>query len=259
MSLVDIVVVTGAGRGIGKAIALELGSKNIPVLCISKSNNAEITAEDICARGGKAESLKVDLIDYKNTESVIKDWASKTSYKRFGVVLAAAILGPKGPLTDCDLSLWDDSHKANILGNLAVLKSCLPTMLKNKFGRIITFAGGGAAYANPAFPAYSATKTATVRITENIYEDLQGKGDFLIVCLGPGAVETDMLMEFRSGGGQVKTTTNINEPVSFVSEFMNAKMCSFSGRFVHIRNEWREHINSDKILENDIWKLRRIE
>ena len=133
-------------------------------------------------------------------------------------------------------------------------------MLENQFGRIVTFAGGGSAYQFPAFPAYSASKTAIVRITENIHEDLKDKGDFSIVCLAPGAVETDMLKEVRLSGAQIKTTVDILEPVDFVKEFIISTSCSLSGRFVHVRDDWKEYLKTDKSLQNDsLWKLRRIE
>ncbi len=260
MNLVDVVIVTGAGRGIGRSIALDFGKQGIPVLCISKSSNAGNVAKEITNDGGIAESLSLDLSNYETVENEISKWILKTSYKKIGIVLAAAILGPKGPLTNCSLKEWDDCHRVNILGNLAVLKSLFPRMLENKFGRIVMFSGGGAAYANPAFPGYSSTKTATVRIAENIYEDLKDKGDFLITCFGPGAVETDMLKEFRTGGGEVKATTKIEEPVLFVREFINARTCGLSGRFVHVRNSWKEYINSSKTFDDDsMWKLRRVE
>lgn len=122
------------------------------------------------------------------------------------------------------------------------------------------FSGGGAAYSFPIFPAYSASKTAMVRITENINEDLKGKGDFAIVCLAPGAVETEMLKEVRLAGAEVKTVVEISEPLTFVQEFINAKSCSFSGSLVHVRDNWKDYLNSNKSLGEDThWKLRRIE
>ena len=78
-------------------------------------------------------------------------------------MLAAAILGASGPLIHTDLATWDLAYRVGVLGNLAVLKALLPRMTEAKFGRIAGFSGGGSAYANPMFPAYSAAKTAMVR------------------------------------------------------------------------------------------------
>lgn len=260
MNLVDVVIISGAGSGIGHAVAIELGKSGIPILCISKSTNAENTAREIQETGGIAESLILDIGDYNKAEKVLTEWVRNSNHKKIGLVLAAGILGPKGPLTECLLNEWDKCHKVNVLGNLAVLKGTMFRMLENRFGRIVTFAGGGSAYAFPIFPAYSATKTAMVRITENINEDLANKGDFAIVCLAPGAVETDMLKSVRSAGAEVKTTVDLKEPVFFIKDFINAKSCGFSGRFVHVRNNWKNYLNSDQKISNELqWKLRRAE
>ena len=65
---VDIVVITGVGRGIGRAIALELGKSGKAILSISQSQNSEITSSEITKAGATVESLVIDLEDYKNTE-----------------------------------------------------------------------------------------------------------------------------------------------------------------------------------------------
>lgn len=255
----EAVIISGAGRGIGRAIALDLATTGTFILCISKSKNCIQAANEITASGGQAEALQLDIKDYEKTERTLLDWSNKINYKKFGLVLAAGILGPKGPTYESSLKEWDDCHKVNVLGNLAIIKSLMPLMLKNRFGRIVTFAGGGAAYPNPTFPAYAETKTAMVRITENINEDLKDKGDFSVVCIGPGAIETDMLKEVRLSGGVIKTTANISEPVNFVRAFLESKTCGFSGSFVHVRNNWIDFLNTEKEIGDSLWKLRRVE
>ena len=260
MSKLDVVIVTGAGRGIGKAAALKLGQSGFPILCISRSVNSAETADRITAAGGRAESLQLDLADYNKTGQVVSDWAEKQGAKRMGVVLAAAILGPSGPLASSDLHEWDRAYRLGVLGNLAVVKALLPGMIQSQFGRIVAFAGGGSAYANPTFPAYSAAKTAMVRIVENLHEDLKDQGDFGVVCLAPGAVETDMLRQVREAGGYVKTSVGMGEPVHFIEAFLESDSCHFSGCFVHVRDEYQPHLNSDFRLSSDSkWKLRRVE
>src|ERR1019366_5663082 len=102
-------------------------------------------------------------------------WIQKRSYKKIGLVLAASILGPRN---FGDLVGWEECYRVNVLGNVAVYAGLVTRMLEHKFGRIVGFAGGGAAYAYPLFPAYAASKTAMVRTIENIQADLDGKGDF---------------------------------------------------------------------------------
>src|SRR5207253_485714 len=132
------------------------------------SANAAETAKRISAAGGLADSIEVDIGDYRAAEGAVSAWIAKSGAQRIGTVLAAAVLGGTGPLIDTDLATWDLAYRVGVLGNLAVVKALLPRMLEAQFGRIAGFAGGGSAYANPTFPAYSAAKTAMVRAIENI-------------------------------------------------------------------------------------------
>lgn len=259
-SLVDVAIITGAGQGIGKEVALDLGRQGIPVLCISKSKNAEYTKKQIIKENGISESLIVDISNYKRTERLISKWISRKKYKRIGIVLAAAILGPEGRCSKGLIEEWDLCFRVNVLGNLSVLNALLPRMIENKFGRIVVFAGGGSAYAYPKFPAYSASKTSMVRTVENYHELLNQKGDFSIVCLAPGAVETNMLRQIRRSGAEIKTLVDVSEPVKFINYFMNSVSCGFSGRFVHVRDNWKDYLNNGRsLVDKTIWKLRRVE
>ena len=253
-------VVTGAGRGIGRAIALDLAARGLHVVCISQSQNAADTAQSIHQSGGAATALQLDLRDAGAAGQRVAAWAEGAAFKRLAAVLAAGTLGPTGPLLESCPSAWLECMQVNLLGNLAVARALLSPMLAAGYGRIVAFAGGGSAYAYPLFPAYSASKTAMVRAIENLDCDLRGKGDFATVCLSPGAVETDMLARIREAGAEVRTTVDIAEPVRFVREFVFCESCGFSGSFVHVRDNWREYLNNGYVLPDAaLWKLRRIE
>jgi 3-oxoacyl-[acyl-carrier protein] reductase len=256
MQKLDCAIVTGAGQGIGKAIARDLGARDVHVVCVSKSINAEKTAAEIIKAGGSAETIITDIGDIDNTRARISDWTKRNEFKRMGLVLAASVLGPHGFQK---IEEWDECYRVNVLGNLTVYMAVLPQLFENKFGRIVCFAGGGAAYAYPLFPAYAASKVAMARTVENIQEDLDGKGDFAAVCLAPGANETDMLKKVRAAGAKIKTTVDISEPVAFVREFLFCKNCGFKGALVHVRDNWREYLDGEKKTSENQWKLRRIE
>jgi NAD(P)-dependent dehydrogenase (short-subunit alcohol dehydrogenase family) len=134
-------------------------------------------------------------------------------------------------------------------------------MRSSGFGRIVLFAGGGSAYAYPTFPAYAITKTALVREVENIGVEMQDMTDFSAVILAPGAVDTDMLADVRAAGAEIRTLTAVSEPVGFVTSFLTAPEArKLSGRFIHVRDVWREAlVDHDKSLVDNHWKLRRVE
>ena len=120
-------------------------------------------------------------------------------------------------------------------------------------------AGGGAAYAYPLFPAYACTKAAVVRAAENLHEDLKSKGDFAVVCLAPGAIDTDMLAAVRAAGAEVRTTVAVTDAVAAIVAFLGSASTALSGRFVHVRDAWDAVLEGTVDLTPDHWKLRRVE
>lgn len=258
MSLPDAVIITGAGRGLGRAVALRCAADGLPVLCLARTESAAATCAAITAAGGRAESLALDLADSAAVENAIRLWIESRPFRRLAVVCAAGTLGPAGGLLDSTPADWARTMQTNVFGNLAVVRALLPRMLDGGYGRIITLAGGGAAYAYPLFSGYALSKTAIVRATENLDAELRGRGDFRTVCLAPGAMETDMLAQVRAAGAEVKTTVAMDEPVEFIASFLRAEACGFSGRFVHARDAWREWQTPENV-PGERWLLRRIE
>jgi NAD(P)-dependent dehydrogenase (short-subunit alcohol dehydrogenase family) len=256
----DLVIVTGAGRGIGRAIACQAARQTANVLCVSRTASCIETAEAIRQAGGAADALQIDLADYSSSGRAIAAWLDSRNHRRIGIVLAAGVLGPSGPLWDTPLDEWDLAWRTNVLGNLAVVQASLPKLRANRFGRLLFFAGGGAAYAYPLFPAYAISKTALVRAVENLDADLHDSGDFAVTILAPGAVDTEMLATVRAKGGEVRTTVAIEEPVNFACSFLAAQGRGLSGCFVHVRDNWRPFLDSGEPLpRKDLWKLRRVE
>jgi NAD(P)-dependent dehydrogenase (short-subunit alcohol dehydrogenase family) len=258
MSRPDAVIVTGAGRGLGKAVAERCAADGLPVLCLARTSTADTTRDALRVAGAEAESLVVDLADPQETQRRVGAWIDGQRFRRLAVVCAAGTLGARGGTETSDLADWGRTFATNVLGNFAVIQALLPRMLAARYGRIVTLAGGGAAYAYPLFSGYALSKTATVRATENLAEELRGRGDFLAVCLAPGAMETEMLACVRAAGAEVKTTVALHEPVDFIASFIRAETCSFSGRFVHVRDAWPEALAGAPV-EGDRWLLRRIE
>jgi len=259
-SLPEYVIVTGAGRGIGKAVALSLAAEKCKILCLSKTVSCQTTADEIIANGGQASALVLDISEYDLAQSKVLSWISEKKCSRIGVVAAAGILGPAGSLTQTSLLDWEKALKVNLLGNLAIVKATLPTMEQAQYGRLVMFAGGGAAYANPTFPAYACSKAAVVRAVENIAEDLQGKDDIAITCIAPGAIETDMLTVVRQHGGEVRSPGQMSDVIVCVKALLGQRAKILSGCFVHVRDNWAAQLEGQApTLSKDHWKLRRVQ
>ena len=119
----------------------------------------------------------------------------------------------------------------NVGGTASMMRYALPTMIEVGFGRVINFAGGGAASPYPQFSAYATSKTAVVRLSETVAREIAGRGVTLNV-ISPGAVETDMLAGVRRHGGEIRTTVDMAEPVALVTHLASAAASHINGRFI---------------------------
>ena len=252
--MLDLIIVTGASRGIGANIAEDYSSicKNIVVIGSSgKIEEVEIP---------NATPIKIDLHNYSNVKyRVSRAVARFKDVKSIGVVLCAAQLGKYGGLLQSNLKDWGDQYACNVLGNLAVIQACEPLIRQGAKLRVAFFSGGGAAYGYPEFSGYALSKVAVVRAVENLAMEFANLAyDASIIAVAPGAVATDMLAQVVYHGGTVKTYTDISEPTNFVRKFLTDEFDSKSlnGRFVHVR----DNVTSvDFSINPDLFKLRRIQ
>jgi len=256
MGDLDLLIVSGASRGIGNKIALDLAPMAKTVLAIGSSR---VIKDKKFPKN--TVTLQLNLENFQYVGRSVTEIVDLSSALKIGVVLCASQIGAHGGIFESNLEGWDQLFKINVLGNLAILKAVINLMPSNAILRVAFFAGGGAAYGYPEFSGYALSKVATVRAAENIGLEFEHKGiDASIIAVAPGAVDTDMLATVVSYGGVVKTKTNISEPVSFVRRFLLDQIPSrkLNGRFIHVRD------NVDQILDEskdtlDLFKLRRIQ
>lgn len=255
--MIDYAVITGGSSGIGQAIAQRLSALGIPLLLVGRPASTAKTRDLIASRGGQAELFPCDVADYRQYQAALTELVSARSPRRLGVVLAASVLGAPG--ATCTPADYESVYRVNVVGNLAVLQACLPQMNRARFGRGLFFAGGGAAYAYPAFPAYALSKVSTVRLVENLAAEHPAADGFSFVCLAPGAVDTPMLAKVVAAGGQVKTKTDIGEPVGFAEAYFRSDSTALHGRYLHVRDDWAGLLDGTKQTSDKQFLLRRIE
>ncbi|RME17439.1 MAG: SDR family oxidoreductase [Bdellovibrio sp.] len=184
------VIITGGGRGIGKAIALECAKHHANVIILARTQSQiNDTLSEIHEKTGQdAQGYSVDVSSY----SALKDFYEKVKHQNiFGVVCAAAIHGPIGPLETTDVKDWTHAIEVNLFGTMYMVHLFTPLMKKRKEGRFILFSGGGqGAFEN--FSAYVSSKGAIWRFCETVAKEL-APFNIYMNAIAPGAVNTALL------------------------------------------------------------------
>ena len=187
----QVAVITGAGRGIGRAIALAYAREGARLALAARSDHelAETEAE-VAALGQDVISVRTDVTSQMATQRLVR-----RAVERFGridiLVNNAGISGPIGPLQGNNVEDWVATVNVNLTGTFLVCRAAIPVMLEQGGGRIINLSGAGVANAWSNMSAYCASKAAVVRMTEVLAQELQDKSIF-VNALGPGSVHTSM-------------------------------------------------------------------
>ncbi|HZR26252.1 MAG TPA: SDR family NAD(P)-dependent oxidoreductase [Vicinamibacterales bacterium] len=183
------IIIAGAGRGIGRAIALELARQGAH-LVIGARTQAEIdaVAAECRERQTPADAIRVDVADASDVARFV-DRASQILGRIDGLVSAAGIAGPIGPAEMTDVGLWASAIQVNLLGTYYLCRAVVPRMKKQRRGKIVMLGGGGAAAPMPFFSAYAASKAGLVRFADTLAAEL---ADFNIQVnvIAPGLVDT---------------------------------------------------------------------
>ena len=187
----QVAVITGAGRGIGRAIALAYAREGARLALAARSEpELEETVAAVTEVGGEAIAVPTDVTSQMATQRL-----ARRVVERFGridvLVNNAGISGPIGPLQDNNIDDWVDTINVNLTGTFLVCRSVIPVMLEQGGGRIINLSGAGVANAWSNMSAYCSSKAAVVRLTEVLAQELEPQG-ILVNALGPGSVHTSM-------------------------------------------------------------------
>jgi 3-oxoacyl-[acyl-carrier protein] reductase len=197
-----VCLVTGGGRGLGKAMAVafaEEDAKAVSISYTSRQDYAEETAKLIEAAGAKASIHKVEVTN----RASIKAWtdAIAASEGRIDVLVNNAGINRQGPINTVTEKDWDDIMAVNLKGPFLVSQEVLPHMVKAGGGRIINISSVSGLYGGPTTAHYAASKAGLISLTQ-VLARWGAEHNILVNSIAPGIIETDLTREeLRSGGG----------------------------------------------------------
>jgi NAD(P)-dependent dehydrogenase (short-subunit alcohol dehydrogenase family) len=210
--MVRTALVTGAGRGIGRAIALRLAAEGLAVAVGARTRDqVEDTAR---AAGPRALALVLDVTDAASVTEAVERTARALG--PVDVLVNNAGIAESAPFAKTDPALWERHFRVNVTGPYLLTRAVLPGMLARGWGRVINVASLAGLFGAPYVTAYTASKHALVGFTRALATEVSGKG-VTVNALCPGFTATDIVW---SGARNIaaKTGKSYEEAVRALAE-----------------------------------------
>src|SRR5580692_152860 len=186
----QIAVVTGAGRGIGRAIALRFAEEGADVVCVSRTaENSEKVAQEIRALGRKAWAFAVDVADATAVAAVAEKILAEAG--RVDILVNNAGITRDGLLMRMSEQDWDAVLDTNLKGAFSFTKAFSRTFLKQRAGRVINISSVIGLVGNAGQCNYAASKAALIGFTKAVAKEFASRG-VTVNAVAPGFIETDM-------------------------------------------------------------------
>ena len=264
-----VALITGAGRGIGRAIALAYAREGARLaLAARTAKDLDETARQVEALGGSAFAIPADVTDQGQVEGMVRQTLDR--YSSIDILVNnAGIAGPVGPLQDNDVPDWIRTIRVNLVGPFLCCRAVLPAMVSQNRGRIINMSGIG----GQNLSAYGAAKVALVYLTEVLSEELEGK-DIQVNALSPGSIHTSMWEETLEGAKSVGNADLIDwgervvsgrgasmERATELAVFLASDACGkLSGRLIQAYSDDFESFPAriPEIMASNLYTLRRV-
>ena len=188
----QVALITGAGRGIGRAIALAYAREGARLALAARTlDELEETAGQAEALGASTCVIPTDVTEQTEVEEMVRRTLERFSTLDI-LVNNAGLVGPVGPLQDNDVTYWARTIQVNIVGVFLCCRAALPVMIARNRGKIINLYGGR----SRNLSSYGASKVAVADITATLALELEGK-NIQVNALSPGSIDTRMWEETR--------------------------------------------------------------
>lgn len=264
------VLITGAGRGLGKRLALGFARLGCRIALVSRSKSElDLAHIEIEQAGGNALRIRADVSDAEQLTLAVER-AHVAFQKPVDVLIcAAAMHGPLQSFLESSLAAWTQAINVNLMGVVNACRAVLPHMVKRRVGKIIVLTCESDRPPHNNLSAYTVSKTALVRLVESIAVEV-ADSNVQINCLDPGRAYTTLTDELiqaedkleasvvaearevrRTGGAPAEL--QLQHAMFLASEQSN----HISGKLIHITDDWQKLRNAT--LRADALTLRRVQ
>lgn len=263
-----VAVITGAGRGIGKRLAIAFSAEGARVGLVSRTPaELEVTSMEIAHAGRESLAAAADVSDWAQLERALA--AVRQAFGPIDILInAAGVQGPIGAAAEADPRAWDEVVRINLMGVFHGCRAVLPEMIERRSGKIINLSGGGASNARPYFSGYAASKAAVVRFTETLAEEVADH-NVQVNAMAPGATYThmtDQVLEAGERAGeraldearQTRLTRGVppDKQIGLALFLVSPRSNHITGKMISVHDDWQRLERAT--MTPDHFTLRRI-
>lgn len=186
-----VALVTGASRGIGRAISLCFAAEGADlIVCARTEWQIQELAEEIRATGRKCLGVVAAVDREADVNRMVEQ--ALAEFGRIDILVNNAGISNPKPFLETTMADWDEALNVNLKGVVLCMRAVLPDMLRRKAGNVINIASGAGLRGLPGSTAYAASKAAVIALSQALGDELLGNGIRInVVC--PGAIRSEML------------------------------------------------------------------
>jgi len=192
-------LITGAGKGIGKAIAVALAKEGVNVGLIARTqSDLDKVAEEIKSLNVKISTVTADVGDIKSVNKAVEKIQSELGF--IDILINNAGIGKFAKFLELEPEAWEEVIKINLLGPYYVTRAVVPQMIEKQTGDIINISSSSALNPAAVTSAYSASKAGLIALSSSLMQEMR-KHNIRVTSLTPSTTATDMAMELKLTDG----------------------------------------------------------
>ena len=192
-------LITGAGKGIGKAIAIALAKEGVNVILVSRTqSDVDQLANETAALGVKSLALSADVSDINSINSAVEK--AFAEFKTIDILINNAGIAAFGNFMTLEPAAWGKIIQVNLMGTYYTTRAVLPNMIERQTGDIINISSTAGLNGNALTSAYSASKFAVLGLTDSLMQEVR-KYNIRVTALTPSTVATDLALDLKLTDG----------------------------------------------------------
>ena len=192
-------LITGAGKGIGKAIALALAKEGVNVILVSRTqSDIDQLAIETSNLGVKSLALSADVSDINSINNAVEK--ALAEFKTIDILINNAGIASFGKFLELEPDAWERIIQVNLMGTYYTTRAVIPNMIERQTGDIINISSTAGLNGNALTSAYSASKFAVLGLTDSLMQEMR-KHNIRVTALTPSTVATDMAKDLNLTDG----------------------------------------------------------